>query len=129
MSIFSSIFGTSETQKSRSKHSIWIPLETLGQLNEITTLSFEKPVLLFKHSTRCSISRMALKEFENDFNLSSKVTPYFLDLLEHRDISNEITLRFGVVHQSPQLILIRDGKAVYDTSHSGIEVAALEKQL
>ncbi len=129
MSIFSSIFGTSETQKSRSKHSIWIPLETLGQLNEITTLSFEKPVLLFKHSTRCSISRMALKEFENDFNLSSKVTPYFLDLLEHRDISNEIALRFGVVHQSPQLILIRDGKAVYDTSHSGIEVAALEKQL
>ncbi len=129
MSIFSSIFGTSETQKSRFKHSIWIPLETLGQLNEITTLSFEKPVLLFKHSTRCSISRMALKEFENDFNLSSKVTPYFLDLLEHRDISNEITLRFGVVHQSPQLILIRDGKAVYDTSHSGIEVAALEKQL
>ncbi len=102
MSIFSSIFGTSETQKSRSKHSIWIPLETLGQLNEITTLSFEKPVLLFKHSTRCSISRMALKEFENDFNLSSKVTPYFLDLLEHRDISNEIALRFGVVHQSPQ---------------------------
>jgi len=129
MGIYSSLFSASEDQNDRSKDITWIPLENIAQLTEISTLSFEKPVVLFKHSTRCSVSRMALKEFENDFHLSSKVTPYFLDLLEHRAISNEIATRFGVVHQSPQLILIRDGKAVYDTSHSGIDVAALEKQL
>jgi bacillithiol system protein YtxJ len=68
---------------------------------------------------------MALKQFESEFNLTSKVTPYFLDLLEHRDISNEIVIRFGVVHQSPQLILIKDGKAVYNASHSDIAAMKL----
>jgi bacillithiol system protein YtxJ len=61
--------------------------------------------------------------------LTSKVTPYFLDLLEHRDISNEIVIRFGVVHQSPQLILIKDGKAVYNASHSDIASEDLERFL
>jgi bacillithiol system protein YtxJ len=59
--------------------------------------------------------------------LTSKVTPYFLDLLEHRDISNEIVIRFVVVHQSPQLILIKDGKAIYNASHSDIAAAELKQ--
>lgn len=101
----------------------------MGQLNEIINESTENPVLLFKHSTRCSISRMALIQFENEFDLQLKVKPYFLDLLEHRDISNEIAIRFDVVHQSPQLILIKDGKATYNASHSDIEVEVLKQYL
>ena len=101
----------------------------MGQLNEIINESTENAVLLFKHSTRCSISRMALRQFENEFDLQLKVTPYFLDLLEHRDISNEIAIRFDVVHQSPQLILIKDGKAIYYASHSDIEVEVLKQYL
>jgi bacillithiol system protein YtxJ len=62
---------------------------------------------------------MALKQFENEFDLTDKVTPYFLDLIAHRDISNDI-LRFGVMHQSPQLLLSK-GKSVYDVSHSDID--------
>lgn len=87
--------------------------------------SHEHPVVVFKHSTRCSISRMALRQFESDWNLDGKITPYFLDLLEYRPISNAITERLGVVHQSPQVIVIKDGQAVYDASHEGIAVAAL----
>ena len=124
MSLLKNLFGSSEPTTNNSNVE-WIPLTDLGQLNEIINKSTETPVAIFKHCTRCSVSRMALKQFESEFNLTSKVTPYFLDLLEHRDISNEIVIRFGVVHQSPQLILIKDGKAVYNASHSDIAAMKL----
>jgi bacillithiol system protein YtxJ len=125
MSIFNSIFGTSENTTNSSKIN-WLSLTDLGQLNEISQLSNEKPVVIFKHSTRCSISRMALKNFENEFDLSDQVTPYFLDLITFQDISNEIASRFDVVHQSPQLLLIVEGKSVYDVSHSAIDADELK---
>ncbi|MFZ4672491.1 MAG: bacillithiol system redox-active protein YtxJ [Flavobacterium sp.] len=128
MSLFKNIFGDSNESNNSSKVA-WIPLTNLGQLNEIIHESTSTPVIIFKHSTRCSVSRMALKQFENEFDLQSKVTPYFLDLLENRDISSEIALRFGVVHQSPQLILIKDGKAIYNASHSDIASEDLERLL
>ena len=129
MSIFSSLFGSSENQKEITSKIKWISLVDMGQLNEIISLSEEKPVLIFKHSTRCSVSRMVLKQFESEFDLEDKVTPYFLDLLEHRDISNAITERFNVVHQSPQLLLIKNGVSVYDVSHSAIDAQDLKSKL
>ena len=129
MSIFNSLFGNSEeTQKIESSIN-WIPLTNLGQLNEIMTVSETKPVIIFKHSTRCSVSRMALKQFENEFNVKDRVEAYFLDLLEYRNISNEIAERFQVEHQSPQLILIKDGKAMYNVSHSAIDAVELKGKL
>ena len=107
----------------------WIELNNAQQLAEIKELSKARPQVIFKHSTRCSISRMALKQFENEFNYEDKLAPYFLDLLEHRDISNEIATKFGVYHQSPQMIVIKDGKAVFNTSHSDIDAECLSKFL
>lgn len=122
MSIFNKLFGSSE-QESTSKIE-WRKLTDLGLLNELTDLSFEKPVLIFKHSTRCSISRFALKQFENEFDFSTnELQPYFLDLLEYRSISNEVATRFNVFHQSPQILLIREGKCVYNASHDAIAVS------
>jgi bacillithiol system protein YtxJ len=72
---------------------------------------------------------MALKQFENEFNSSDKVTPYFLDLIAHRDISNAIAHQFGVTHESPQLLLIKDGKAIYNVSHSDIDAQELGKRV
>ena len=129
MSVFNSIFGNSENQSASTSKINWIPLKDLGQLNEIMILSNEKPMLIFKHSTRCSISRMALKQFENEFDSENKVDAYFLDLLEYRDISNEIASRFNVYHQSPQLLLIKEGKSVYDVSHSDIDAGELKGKL
>ena len=129
MSLFSAIFGSSENQEEKTMKMHWIPLVDLGQLNEIISLSSEKPVLIFKHSTRCSVSRMVLKQFEAEFDLEDQVTPYFLDLLEHRDVSNAIAERFKVVHQSPQLLLIKNGMSVYDVSHSAIEVGELRMKI
>jgi bacillithiol system protein YtxJ len=125
MGIFKNIFGTQETETTVSKVE-WKSLTDLRQLDEMVTLSHEKPVLIFKHSTRCGISRMALKQFENEFDLQDDIATYFLDLLNHRDVSNEIASRFSIVHQSPQMLIIKGGNAVYHASQSDIEAQNLK---
>lgn len=129
MSFLNNLFGNSDNQTPITSKINWTLLTDLGQLNEIITLSNEKPVLIFKHSTRCSISRMALKQFENEFDLQDKVTPYFLDLLEYRSISNEIATRFNVMHQSPQLLLIKNGIVIYQVSHDSIDAQELKNKI
>jgi len=129
MSLFNSLFGSSEEKKETAKKINWIPLQHLGQLDEIVAFSDQKPAVIFKHSTRCSISRFALKQFENDYALDDKVDAYFLDLIEYRDVSNEIASRFQVTHQSPQLLLIKNGKSVYDVSHSDIDAGELAERV
>ena len=125
MSFFDKIFGSENNEVNSNVN--WIPLTAISQLDEIVENSNNKTIVIFKHSTRCSISRFALKQFENEYSLEDKVDLYFLDLLNHRDISNEIANRFQVVHQSPQLLLIKNGVAVYDASHSDIQAAVLQK--
>ncbi|OUL61003.1 bacillithiol system redox-active protein YtxJ [Flavobacterium sp. AJR] len=129
MSFLSSLFGDSDQNKSSETKINWIPLTSLEQLDEIETASKDKQILIFKHSTRCSISRMALKQFEKEFDLDNKVNAYFLDLIAYRDVSNEIASRFNVVHQSPQLLLIKDGKSIYNASHSDIDAEALKSKV
>ncbi|KIC01990.1 bacillithiol system redox-active protein YtxJ [Flavobacterium sp. JRM] len=129
MSFLSSLFGDSDQNKSSETKINWIPLTSLEQLDEIETASKDKQILIFKHSTRCSISRMALKQFEKEFDLDNKVNAYFLDLIAYRDVSNEIASRFNVVHQSPQLLLIKDGKSIYNASHSDIDAEVLKEKV
>jgi len=133
MSLFNSLFGNSgeSDNKDTNQNGLnWNALTQIAQLDAIVEESAEKPVVIFKHSTRCSISRMALKNFEREYNLEeSEVAPYFLDLLQHRDISNEIAQKFQVIHQSPQLLLIKNGKSVYDVSHSEIDAEALKSKV
>ena len=126
MTLFNSIFGNSNDEVQSSKLN-WISLTNVQQLDEIKSDSENKLVVIFKHSTRCSISRMALKQFENEFDLDYKVTLYFLDLLNFRTISNAISEEFQVIHQSPQMILIKEGKAIYNASHSDIDAADLKQ--
>ena len=104
-------------------------MEHLGQIEEIIELSEQMPVIIFKHSTRCSISRMSLKNFENEYDLGENVSAYFLDLISFREVSNEIASRFNVVHQSPQLLLIVGGKLVYDVSHNSIDAQELKSKI
>lgn len=82
--------------------------------------------LVFKHSTRCPISAMALHRLERAWINQSNVHPYFLDLIRHRDISNNIAESFGVMHESPQLLLFDKGKVVYHASHNAITFDALK---
>ena len=129
MGFFNKLFGENNSNEDKQPKSFWMYLEETS-LDEIEKISFEKPVAIFKHSTRCSVSRMAWNQFSNQFDIVfEKMELYFLDLLAHRSISNEVAERFGVVHQSPQLIVIKDGKAVYDASHSDIDAQDLKNYL
>ena len=127
MSFLKNMFGKPEASESVSKVG-WRQLTDLGQLNEIINESTEKPVAIFKHSTTCGISRMAWNLFQKNYNISDdQMSFYYLDLLAYRGISNEVASRFGVQHQSPQLIVIKDGKVVYNASHENIDASQLEK--
>lgn len=100
----------------------WNTLNTTEELNKIDELSATQPVLLFKHSTRCSISSTALNRLERNWKDtdSQRLAPYYLDLIAYRDVSNAIAARYGVEHQSPQAIVVVNGKAVYSATHFDI---------
>jgi len=99
----------------------WILLESAEQLAGIRKQQGYS--IIFKHSTRCSISLMAKRRLEMDKDhLPESISLYFLDLIKYRDISNQIAEDFHVYHQSPQLLLIKDGECILDQSHGGISV-------
>lgn len=103
----------------------WIPLTTEDQLNEIVQLSGTKSILIFKHSTRCSISTTALNRLERAWD--SDVTPaYYLDLIAFRPVSAAITERFNVEHQSPQVLVIKQGKCSYSATHLEISMSEIK---
>ena len=106
----------------------WIPLESEQQLLDIK--SSKQFSLIFKHSTRCSISMMTKKRFELDWEaLPEDLNLYFLDLIRYREISTSIAEIFAVHHQSPQLLLIKDGQCIYETSHGEISADETAEQI
>ena len=100
----------------------WNTLNSIEQLAEINQTSNEHPVLLFKHSTRCSISLSALNRLERNWKESDSeiIKPFYLDLLNFRSVSNEIASLYQIEHESPQALIIKNGKCVYVSSHLGI---------
>jgi bacillithiol system protein YtxJ len=100
----------------------WTPLTDIAQLDAIDNASQTKPVLLFKHSTTCSISRTALDRLERAWTLVDDEghSAYYLDLLKFRSVSDAIAERYGVTHESPQALIIQNGRSVHDSSHFGI---------
>lgn len=119
-------FGTQKEETSFP----WNNLTTIEQLKEILAQSAEKPVLLFKHSTRCSISSMALSRFQKEWDQDNKeIELYYLDLLNYRAISNEIAELTGVVHQSPQAILVSNNEVKYSASHSSISANDIQNAI
>ena len=130
MSFFKNIFkeNVNSSKEEVNETAKFFTLDKMEQFDEIDEISQTKPVVLFKHSTRCSISRMALKQFDAEFNYpEEKIDWYLLDLLNHRDLSNEIANRYNIVHQSPQIVVIRNGKAVFNASHDSISAEDLKQ--
>ncbi len=106
----------------------WEHLSRKSQLYDIDVLSEQHPVVIFKHSTSCSISGMAKLRLESSWNLD-QINTYFLDLLQHRDLSNQIAEKYQVHHESPQLILIYKKECIYDASHFDISVSEITETL
>jgi bacillithiol system protein YtxJ len=107
----------------------WTQVETVESLKTALAKSTDNPVLFFKHSTRCSISSMALNRFEKEWNESDSCEIYFIDLIAHRDVSNALSDLTEIPHQSPQVIVVNQGKSVYNASHSGIDAEDIQSNL
>ncbi len=105
----------------------WIDLTKESQLADIKEQSKNKPQLIFKHSSRCAVSGVARNRLERSAT-KADVDFYFLDLIRNRQISNKIAEEFSVYHESPQVLLIKDGKCIYDESHSGINMSEIEEK-
>jgi bacillithiol system protein YtxJ len=102
----------------------WTQLTQTNQIDIIKQESEKVPVLVFKHSTRCSISSTALSRLERNWNKNdeSKILPYYLDLISNRDISAALAETFSIKHESPQALLIKNGKCIYHASHLEIDL-------
>ncbi|MBV8327392.1 bacillithiol system redox-active protein YtxJ [Chryseobacterium sp.] len=124
MSFFDKIFGgKSETPDQKS---FWKKIESEEDLSKALEESHQHKIAIFKHSTSCFISRTVLKNFEREIENSEKeVQVYYLDLLAYRPISNKIAEDFGIRHESPQLIVIENGKAVNNASHQSISLSQI----
>lgn len=124
MSILNNLFGKKvKNENSNAELNSTIELQeltSLEQVGEIIEESKSTLVGIFKHSTRCIISKTVLKQFEEAFSKDLPIKMYYLDLLNYRNISNEIAERFQVIHQSPQLLIIRNGIVATHASHYDI---------
>jgi bacillithiol system protein YtxJ len=120
MGIFNKLFGNNSEVK-EEKVLPWIALNTINQLDIIESSSKKKTQVIFKHSTRCGVSSMVLNQFVDAYELTDEdLDLYFLDLICYRDVSNEVGYKFQVMHQSPQLLVIKNGVVVTHDSHSGV---------
>ncbi|WP_299522714.1 bacillithiol system redox-active protein YtxJ [Winogradskyella sp.] len=116
--MFKKWFGSKEPKE--EKILPWIALNSVEQLNAIEERSKTKTQLIFKHSTRCGISRMVVNQFIELYDLETNADLYYLDLLNYREVSNETGYKFQVMHQSPQLLVIKNGVVVAHASHGAI---------
>lgn len=107
----------------------WLALKSVEQIEKIIDSSQSKPNIIFKHSTTCPISSIAKLRLDDHWDIPEDVDLYYLDLLKYRNISNQIAEQFDTVHESPQILVIKDGRCVYDVSHMDINVQEVKDGL
>lgn len=133
MGILKGLFGkgnNNEKEKKEAKVAPWLPLGSIEQLEVIKEGSKLKPQVIFKHSTTCGISRMVMNRFNEGYDISKdRLDLHYLDLHQYRTVSNEISNMFGVVHESPQLLVIKNGTVVAHGSHGAITQMDLKKYI
>lgn len=125
MSFFDKIFGGKQ-EENQSK-SFWNPIQSEQDLENAVKKSYEQKVAIFKHSTSCFISKTVLKNFEKEIESAEEnnTVLYFLDLLAYRNLSNKIAEDFNIRHESPQLLVIENGKVINNASHQNISISQL----
>ena len=105
----------------------WINLRTEDQLDELISKSASRPQIIFKHSTRCSISALAKNRLDKETS-PEEMDFYYLDLINNRSLSNKVAEVFNVSHESPQVLVIKNGESIYDESHMGITMKNITAQ-
>ncbi len=107
----------------------WKVLDTIEGIDQVIEESGNKPLVIYKHSTTCGVSAMAKMRLERNWDLDEDLDVYYLDLLSHRDVSNKVAETFQVRHESPQILLVKDGTVIFHTSHLGVSVDAIKDAL
>ena len=105
----------------------WKDLTSLDHLDDLIQRSYDVTQVIFKHSVSCGISWGAKHRLEKDWDIQDELDFHYLDLISHRSVSNAVAEKLGVVHQSPQLIIVKDGRAVQKVSHHDINFNWLEE--
>lgn len=127
MGLLNKLFGGEKVAKAE-KVLPWIPLNDLKQIDYIKQKSSIKTQVIFKHSTRCGISSMVQRQFIEDYNFSEKeLDLYYLDILNYRQISDEVGYAFQLIHESPQLLVIKNGELVAHASHGQVNQVDLNR--
>jgi len=99
----------------------WNYIHSIETFNFLLEKSSEKPLVIFKHSTRCPISTMALDRFsEMALDIAAESNLVMIDVIADRNISLYVAEHLGVTHQSPQVLIVQNKKAIFDNSHNGI---------
>lgn len=131
MGIFKTLFGKEKNEERKESGQVpWIPLTSVEQLGEIKEKSATKTQVIFKHSTSCGISSMVLSRFKESYDIpATSLDLYYLDLHTYRPVSNATSDEFGVVHESPQLLVIKNGEVVAHESHGAITQLELQKYI
>lgn len=130
MGLFDGLFGKKNNDATAEKAIPWIALISLSQLEEIKQKSLTKTQVIFKHSTTCGVSRMVMNMFKKGYDFSAdQIDLYYLDLHANREVSNETGYKFQVMHQSPQLLVIKNGITAAHDSHGAISEIDLKKYL
>ncbi len=123
-------FWNKKSEAKNTEHINWQLLNSEEGLANVIEKSSDKPQIIFKHSTTCSISAMAKRRLERQWNIEeTQAEIHYLDLLSYRSISNKVAADLGVTHQSPQIIIIKNGQAIFDTSHNDIGIDVIEENL
>lgn len=108
----------------------WQKIEQATDIKKIAMLSKQQPCLIYKHSSRCNLSNMALYSLEEDWKFSEKdVQPFFLDVIQYQKLAFQVAEEFSVHHESPQVLLIQNGECTYETSHLDINVEEIAEGL
>ena len=118
MGIFDKIVGNKNGEGQEHNKADWKMLTSISQLNDVAEASRQQKVIIFKHSTRCTISASVLSKFEK--RIPSGYQIFLLDLIAHRDVSLAIAEKFDVIHQSPQVVFLEEGKVIQHSSHYDI---------
>ncbi|WP_299456176.1 bacillithiol system redox-active protein YtxJ [uncultured Microscilla sp.] len=123
------LFKKDKKKSSKATGVNWSVLTDEATIGKIKEASRQGKVLIFKHSTRCGISANVLYDLESAWITDEMegLTPYYLDLIRYREVSNQVAQTFGVMHQSPQVLVIENGKCIYHTSHRAINYGGLKQ--
>ncbi|MBT8284871.1 MAG: bacillithiol system redox-active protein YtxJ [Flavobacteriaceae bacterium] len=121
MGVFNWFKGGDEAEAGQLNKAKWNILETESQLEELIANSEERLQIIFKNSTSCGISGMVKRSFEANYSLEfSQAELYLIHVQYNRDLSSAIAQQFGVRHESPQLLIIKNGDVIGHASHGGI---------